>query len=282
MTHGTVMAMATAARSGLSKRQPSSKLSTSSSCCCCRVDSRGHSGEWQTHAAASTGRSCLDSSPRPDRRLPEPQLVVMPCNSRPPCGEPSIVVWHGGGTTPAVSSAPGGPKRTPAWPPRGPLQPLAACQTQGQTGSSPFRPQPRSVRARFGWRSRTPESPMAIPTQVPDRETGRGGGERGPLILCRRSLRTSPDFSLCFLGNDRRIPKKQRSRSHPSTPSSEPACHPKSPRRMGHTAIVHRPPSIVDLAAPLALAPGRDRSGSVRLRSSSHSAIHHPNMSASA
>lgn len=140
MAHDTVMAMATAARSGLSKRQPSSKLSTSSSCCCCRVDSRGHSGEWQTHAAASTGRSCLDSSPRPNRRLPEPQLVVMPCNSRPPCGEPSIVVWHGGGTTPAVSSAPGGPKRTPAWPPRGPLQPLAACQTQGQTGSSPFRP----------------------------------------------------------------------------------------------------------------------------------------------
>lgn len=37
---------------------------------------------------------------------------------------------------------------------------------------------PRSVRARFGWRSRTPESPMAIPTQVPDRETGRRGEGR--------------------------------------------------------------------------------------------------------
>ena len=166
----------------------------------------------------------------------------------------------------------------------GPLQPLAACQTQGQTGSSPFRPQPRSVRSRFGWRSRTPESPMAIPTQVPDRETGRRGDRvtgrqqsKRPLILCRRSLRTSPDFSLCFWESSGRFPRNNaRGPIHPRHPAHRQA------RIMFSSpsdAWATPPSAIADLAAPL--APGRDRSGSVRLRSSSHSAICHPKMSAS-
>lgn len=144
---------------------------------------------WTQEVTAESGRHTLQHRQvgRVWTRVPDLtdgsrnlSLSSMPCNKRPPCGEPSIVVWHGCGTTL--------PRRRfqRSWRPKAhsslaletrerPLQPLAACQTQGQTGSSPFRPQPRSVRARFGWRSRTPESPMAIPTQVPDRETGRRG-----------------------------------------------------------------------------------------------------------
>lgn len=234
MAMAMAMVMATPARSGLSKRQPpSSKLSNPSTCCCCRVDSRGHSGEWQTHAAASTGRSCLVSSPRPDRRLPEPQLVVMPCNNRPPCGEPSIVVWHGCGTTlprrppfPALLEAQSALQHGP----RDPSSPLPHARHRARQAARRSVPSPGPS----GLASAGDHGPLKAPwqSQLKSR-TGRQGGERGDratgrqqskrplIILCRRSLRTSPDFSLCFLGILRSFPKKQRSRSHPPSPAPQ-------------------------------------------------------------